>query len=122
MLRAIIAARVLAVCLVGLALVACSARPFPTTPAKTVKRALDRDYANAPGPRPWALSLCYSQAVNSPEEVLAEARFYCKDGEVALLGQDILWTPCPLLQPVRASFLCRPKPSPPEAKPAPQAN
>ncbi len=96
------------------ALAACGARPFPVAAPKSLVRALEPEAegaAKAGHPAPRLLSLCYSGALNSPEEVLAEARYECAEGEVTYLDSDLFWTPCGLLQPVRASFLCTPAPS-----------
>ena len=89
------------------AVAACTSggpRPYPTTPSKAVKEAV----AGAPG-NPRVISICYSSALNSPEEVLDEARYYCADGEVTFADQDVFWTPCGLLQPMRATYLCTPR-------------
>ena len=106
--------RVLTACLLLLALAACSARPFVVPPPKALAPKLSAEQAAAAmagHPAPRLLSLCYSRTLNSPEEVLAEARYECAEGDVTYLDSDLLWTPCGLLQPVRASFLCRPAPS-----------
>jgi hypothetical protein len=111
-----------ALALAALALAACAGRPFPTAPAKTVQRAIDRQYGPAAAGRPGVIALCYSRVANSQEEVLEEARYHCGGAEPVPQDQDMVWTPCPLLQPVRASFICKPAPSAPEVEPAGQAN
>ena len=106
--------RVLTACLLLLTLAACSARPFVVGAPKTLAHKLSAEQAaaaKAGNPAPWLLSLCYSRTLNTPEEVLAEARYECSGGDVTYLDADLFWTPCGLLQPVRASFLCRPTPS-----------
>ena len=106
--------RVLTVCLLLVALAACSSRPFVVAAPKALgpKLSAEREAAEQAGRlAPRLLSLCYSRTLNTPEEVLAEARYECTEGEVTYLDSDLYWTPCGLLQPVRASFLCRPTPS-----------
>ncbi len=103
--------RVLAACLVLLAVAACSARPFVVGAPKALAPQLSAERAAAEKvghPAPRLLSLCYSRMLNTAEEVLAEARYECAEGEVTYLDSDLLWTPCGLFQPVRASFLCQP--------------
>ncbi len=102
---------VLTASLLLLALAACSTRPFVVTAPKALAPQLSADRAaavKAGHPAPRLLSLCYSRTLNTPEEVLAEARYECSEGEVTYLDSYLLWTPCGLLQPVRASFLCQP--------------
>ncbi len=105
---------VLTACLLLLVLAACSARPFVVGTPKALAPMLTAEQAAAEKvghPAPRLLALCYSRTLNSPEEVLAEAQYECAEGEVTYLDSDLFWTPCGLLQPVRASFLCRPAPS-----------
>ena len=105
--------RVLISCLLLLALAACSARPFVVDAPKALAPKLSAEQAAAEKvghPAPRLLSLCYSGTLNTPDEVLAEARYECSEGEVTYLDSDLFWTPCGLLQPVRASFLCQPAP------------
>lgn len=105
--------RVLTACLLLLALAGCSARPFVVAAHKALAPQLSAEQAaaaKAGHPAPRLLSLCYSRTLNTPEEVMAEARFECAEGAVIYLDSDLLWTPCGLLQPVRASFLCQPSP------------
>ncbi len=106
--------RVPMTCLLLLALAACSSRPFVVVAPKALGPKLSAEQAaaaKAGHPAPRLLSLCYSRTLNSPEEVLAEARYECAEGHVTYLDSDLFWTPCGLLQPVRASFLCQPAPS-----------
>ncbi len=105
---------VLTACLLLLVLAACSARPFVVRAPKALAPTLSAEEAAAEKvghPAPRLLSLCYSRTLNSPEEVMAEAQYECAEGVVTYLDSDLLWTPCGLLQPVRASFLCQPTPS-----------
>ena len=100
-------------CLLLLVLAACSARPFVVSGPKELGPKLESEQAaaaRAGNPAPWLLSLCYSGTLNTPEEVREEARYQCGDGEITYLDSDLFWTPCGLLQPVRASFLCQPAP------------
>ncbi len=106
--------RVLTACLLLLALAACSARSFVVAAPKALAPKLSAEQAAAEKvghPAPRLLSLCYSGTLNTPDEVLAEARYECSEGDVTYLDSDLFWTPCGLLQPVRASFLCQPAPS-----------
>ena len=111
-------ARALAVRIMGvgmtaaLACTACSLLPYPTATPKALQREISKpnDAEGSPRPgAPWALSLCYSEAFNTPKEVMAEARLLCPNGELSHHDTDVLWTPCSLLQPVRASFICTPR-------------
>ena len=107
------ARRAVTACLLLLALAACSARPFVVPPPKELAAKLSEEQAAAEKlglPAPRLLSLCHSRA-NSPEQLLAEARYECAEGDVTYLDSDWFWTPCGLLQPVRASYLCQPTPS-----------
>ena len=108
------ARRVVTACLFVLALAACSARPFVVPPPKELAPKLSEEQAaaeKAGHPAPRLLSLCYSRASNSPEALLAEARYECAEGDVTYLDSDWFWTPCGLLQSIRASYLCQPTPS-----------
>ncbi len=107
------ARRVVVACVLAVALAACSARPYKVSVPKSPTRA--REAAVEAGrPVPRIVSICYSNLLNTPEEVLEEARLACPNGEVTYHDADSLWTPCGLLQPVRASFLCTPRPEPAE--------
>ncbi len=102
---------VLTACLLLLVLAACSSRPFVVAAPKALAPQLSAETAAAEEAgrlAPRLLALCYSRSLNTPEEVLEEARYQCRDGEVTYLDSDQFWTSCGLLQPVRASFLCRP--------------
>ncbi len=108
------ARRVVVACALAAALAACSARPYMVSVPESLTRALESEQeaaAEAGRPVPRIVSLCYGKLLNTAEEVLEEARYECRDGEVTLRDTDLFWTPCGLLQPVRASFLCtlRPK-------------
>ncbi len=103
------ARRVVVACALAAALAACSARPYPVSVPKSVTR--EREAAVEAGrPAPKIISLCYGTLFNTPEEVLEEARYECQDGEVRFQDKNSFWTRCGLLQPVRASFLCTPRP------------
>ena len=103
------ACRILVACVLVAGLAACSARPYQVAAPKSLTRALETRQTGAP----WAriVAICYNNLLNTPEEVLEEARYECPDGEVRFQDKDWLWTRCGLLQPVRASFLCTPKPT-----------
>ena len=108
------ARRVVVVCALAAALAACSVRPYEVSAPESLARVLELEReaaAEAGRPVPRIVSLCYGRLLNSPEEVLDEARYQCR-GEVSYRDKDLFWTPCGLLQPVRASFLCTPSPEP----------
>ena len=108
------ARRILVACVLAAALAACSARPIPVTGPKSLTRALEPEQeaaAEAGRPARRIVSICYGKLFNTPEEVLEEARLACPDGEVTFHDADSFWTPCVLLQPVRANFLCTPRPT-----------
>ncbi len=107
------ACRIVLTCLLAAGLAACSARPYTVAGPESLTRVLEpeREAAVEAGrPAPRIVSICYSNLLNTPEEVLDEARYECPDGEVTFHDADSIWTPCGLLQPVRASFLCTPRP------------
>lgn len=70
----------------------------------------------AGGENPWAtearnvvVTVCYGRLVNTVDEVQQAAQGLCPDGSKAVfIGQDGFWNGCPLLQPTRAAFQCRP--------------
>ncbi len=111
------AGRVVVACVLAAGLAACSARPFQVSAPKSLTRDLERQWADTAdrgGPQPRIISFCYGNLLNTPEEVLEEARLACPGREVTFYDADSFWTPCGLLQPVRASFLCTPKTRPEE--------
>ncbi len=111
------ARRILVACVLAAALAACSARPFPVAGPKSLTRAMEPEReaaAEAGRPARRIVSICYGKLLNTPEEVLEEARYECRDGEVTFHDADSFWTPCVLLQPVRANFLCTPRTQPVE--------
>lgn len=87
--------------LTGLVAGACSLRPSPTTSPGALEKAL-QDSLAAP------ISVCYSKATTTPEEIIKAATKSCAgpDARLVLYGQDGLPNDCPLLQPARATFLC----------------
>ncbi len=103
------ACRILVACVLVTGLAACSPRPYRVAAPESLTRALETRQTGAPRAR--IIAICYNNLLNTPEEVLEEARYKCQDGEVRFQDKDSLWTPCGLLQPVRASFLCTPKPA-----------
>jgi len=102
---------------VALSVTACSARPFPTTPSIAVQEELTRELAAGPAAVSWArrgakvVSICYSGTLNAPEEVWTEARLACPDGTLTYRQSDMIWNRCALLQPVKANFICTPRPT-----------
>ena len=102
---------VLLIGLVAMFLAGCAA-PYATTPAKEAQRALGRlPPAQENGPRK-VVAVCYNSVLNAPERVLLEARLACGGGTVTFHDDDVIWTRCGLLQPVRANFICTPRPLP----------
>ena len=57
---------------------------------------------------PRVISICYSNLINTVEQVESLAAESCSgpDTRLEFWGEDSLLTSCPLLQPVRATFLC----------------
>lgn len=55
---------------------------------------------------PQVISLCYSNLLNTAEQVETMAAESCSSGRLEFYGEDALLTSCPLLQPVRATYLC----------------
>ncbi len=111
------ACRIVLTCLLAAGLAACSARPYTVAGPGSLTRALEPEReaaAKAERPVPRIVAICYGRLLNTPEEVLEEARYECQDGEVKFQDKDSFWTRCGLLQPVRASFLCTPRPEPAE--------
>ena len=100
------------VCLaLAVALAGCSSTaPYPTAPARSIVRGLTETTEDTAGP--VALAFCYNNQVNSPEELLVEARLACPKGDLAYYGSDLIWTPCSVFQPARATFVCTPTPTP----------
>lgn len=87
-------------------LAACSPDPIKTAPPLAID---DQPKPAVPGGgKPVVLSYCYSSQLNWSDQVLATAREACPRGRLHFQGEDVLWTKCPLFQPVRATFLCYP--------------
>jgi hypothetical protein len=107
MLRPLLAVVVL------LALVGCSPQPGMIEVPEEVTAALavakaEAESRDSEAQVPRAIALCYGSQVNTPEDVFGYAEFRCERyGEAALhYGEDEAYYRCPLLQPVRATFLC----------------
>lgn len=70
----------------------------------------------AGGENPWAtearnvvVTVCYGRLANTVNEVRQAAQELCPDDSTATyIGQDSFWNECPLIQPSRAAFRCRP--------------
>lgn len=85
---------------------ACTVQPIKTKPPSKVQQQVSGDIEG--GRKPVVLSYCYSSQLNEPAQVLEYAREDCPAGKLYFHGDDVLWTKCPLIQPVRATFLCYP--------------
>lgn len=89
-----------------LGLAACTVQPIKTAPPSAVVEKVRQE--NRGGQAPAILSYCYSGQLNEPAQVLEYAREDCPAGKLFFQDDDVLWTKCPLIQPVRATFLCYP--------------
>ncbi len=98
------------IALSALVLAGCGSIPYAVATPKSVQRQLDLERIAEALPQRWAISLCYSRALNTPEELTSEAKLICGNGQVKFLETDIFWTPCSLQQPARATFICTPAP------------
>lgn len=95
---------------------ACTTDPAPAAGPKWLTGPIERSNqqarieGRAPAPQPAILSYCYSNLINTPEQLELEAGETCArlGGRLAFYGEDSVLTPCPLLQPVRATYLCHP--------------
>ncbi len=104
--------------IVGLSLFglsACTPDPIKTSPRWTPEEQTRPGIEG--GQKPVVLSYCYSSQLNRPQQVWDFAREDCSEGKLYFTDQDVLWTKCPLFQPVRVTFLCYPsKAKPSQAK------
>ncbi len=92
-------------------LAGCSTPPYPTEIPKSVQREIQAraKQTAAPESAPLrAVAFCYSDMLNTPKDLMDEARLVCGPGKVVFQGTDTLWTPCSLMQPSRATFTCTP--------------
>ena len=102
--------------LLALGLGGCGVAPFPVAPPRdsqeqaaraAEQRPQVRELLEAPGAT--FLSLCYGNGVNTPGQVLAEARDLCPNGgQISKGTDDVFWNGCALFQPTRVTFLCVP--------------
>ncbi len=102
---------VLVLALAAFALWACSPLPYETDVPRSVSRDLTRQYGEKSEQAqdvPHAIALCYSDMINTPQDLRDEARLICGNGSLRYLGTDTFWTSCSVLQPARATFLCTP--------------
>lgn len=79
---------------------ACARSPSVTETDKWVS-------ATAPGP---VVSICYSAAESTREEVMAFALTECQEDlqALTLIGEDTALNDCPLLKRARVAFACVP--------------
>ena len=111
------------------ALAACSQNTLKTAPPEeAVARAKATGGPKQPKARrfQWetvrrvqAMSFCYSAAINTAKDVVAEAREACLGGRLEYFGQDTRVLACPLLQPTRITYICHP-PAEPASEPVSQ--
>ncbi|WP_282610602.1 hypothetical protein [Pelagibius sp. Alg239-R121] len=93
--------------LVGLLVLgACTPEPIKTAPPLEIEDQIAPSLEG--GRKPVVLSYCYSSQLNWSKQVLATAREACSGGKLHFQDEDVLWTKCPLFQPVRVTFLCYP--------------
>jgi hypothetical protein len=80
----------------------CSAlTPFATSPLPVPKGVTE------PGPR---VAICYNGMKTSQEQVQLLAEAECDSGSVAEpVDTDYRLDNCPLVEPARATFVCKPK-------------
>ena len=101
-------------CMIGtfiLLLSACANEPIKIDASRPVEKAVNRgaEIYGSNDYTPWAFGVCYGKSVNSPTQILAFARETCGDGRIELRDEDAFWNDCPVIQSVRASFVCYPK-------------
>lgn len=101
-------------------LAGCTTNPAPAPGPKALTQPLARQLqaervaGRAAPAQPSVISYCYSNLLNTPEQLLVRAEETCEraNGRLAYAGEDAVLTPCPLLQPVRATWLCYPSEEP----------
>ncbi|SMF60631.1 hypothetical protein SAMN06265365_12154 [Tistlia consotensis] len=101
-------------------LAGCTTDPTPTQGPKALVQPIQRATQRAlvagvtPAPQPIVVSFCYSSLVNTRKQLRedAQARCYLGKGQLQFVGEDSILAPCPLFQPVRATWLCYPAPQP----------
>lgn len=97
-------------------LAGCTTNPAPVPGPKALTKPLARQLqaervAGRPAPaQPQVISYCYGNLLNTPEQLEDRAAEKCLAvaGRLVFVGEDAALTPCPLLQPVRATWLCYP--------------
>ena len=92
-------------------LAGCSTPPYQTAIPKSVQREIRDRSKQAAVPENTlrqAVAFCYSEMLNTPQDLMDEARLACGTGNAVFHDIDVLWTPCSLLQPRRATFYCTP--------------
>ena len=89
----------------ALLLGACSIFPFPGKASKELSQEVEQ-LPEAEREKVRAISICYSNLLNTPEEVLEEAQVAC-GGEVTYRDSDLMWSSCTLLQPASANYICK---------------
>ena len=100
----------------ALFLAGCSTAPYRIEPVTDPPWEFERGPALPALEPPLSLrahriSICYGEAVNSEEDVLALAEKSCGGGRLVLEHQNAFWNGCSVLQPTRITYIC----DPPEA-------
>lgn len=113
--------RLTAVLMLASVLAGCGVAPFPVAPPRDSNEQAARAAEERPqvrellaSPSAKYLSLCYGNAINTPGDVLAEARDRCPyGGQISKVTDDFFWNGCALFQPTRVTFICVPGEPPP---------
>lgn len=96
----------------------CGTSPYKTSAPDEVTEQASTDLRNlgrALRKQPWqdvnrvqAVSFCYGGGLNTAEQVLEEAQYFCKGGTLRLHSQDVGLRRCALFQPHRVTYVCTP--------------
>ncbi len=92
----------------ALLLGACSIFPVPGKASKELSLEVGQ-LPEAEREQVRAIAICYSNLLNTPEEVLEEAQVVCS-GEVTYRDSDLIWNRCTLFHPSRDNFICNRRP------------
>ena len=89
----------------ALLLGACAIFPFPGKTSNEQSQEAGQ-LSEVEQEKVTVISICYSNLLNTPEEVLEEAQVAC-GGEVTYRDSDLMWSSCTLLQPASANYICK---------------